>query len=394
MIAVYLVFFLVALVRLTTFPIHTTQTNQPSSPFQDRTIIGTAIPSITAEFKSFGDVSWYESSFLLALCVLQLSFGLVFKYYSTKWTLFILTAIFEIGSIVCALAPNSHSLIIGRAITGIGGAGIGPGAYLFITQLVPLADRPKYLGSLGSCFGIASILGPILGGYLTSVTWRWCFWINVPMGGLALVVLFLLAPDLPPPMKPADGWRQRVADLDPVGFLLIGPSMICLLFALQFGGENHQWSQGRVLALFVVFGVLMVLFIAHQVRRGEKATVPPRIIGNRAVLCACIVGLCIGASLVTFSFYMPIWFQVVKGKTPQASGVSLIALLLSNVLFVIAGGVAVSKVGYYTPFAIAGGAILMIGAGLISTWTPNTSTGHLIGYEVKSPSASNCQCRY
>lgn len=319
--------------------------------------------------------------------MLQLSFGLVFQYYSTKWTIFTLTAIFEIGSIVCALAPNSHALIIGRAITGIGGAGIGPGSFLFVTLLVPLEERPKYLGSLGSCFGIASILGPVLGGYLTSVTWRWCFWINVPIGGLAMIVLFLLAPDLPPPLKPATTWRQRITDLDPVGFLLIAPSVVCLLFALQFGGQDHQWSQGRVLALFVVFGVLLILFVVHQARRGEKATVPPRVIGSRIVVCSCVVALCIGAAMVVFAFYMPIWFQVVKGKTPQSSGLSLIGLLLSNVVFVIAGGVLVSTVGYYLPFAVAGGALLTVGAGLISTLAPDTSTGRWVGFEVSLLSA-------
>ncbi|KAF5024487.1 hypothetical protein F66182_3427 [Fusarium sp. NRRL 66182] len=141
----------------------------------DRTIIGTAIPTISADFDSFGDIAWYESAFLLPLCVVQSSFGLVFKYYSTRWLLFALTATFEIGSIICASAPTSNALIVGRAITGIGGAGIGSGVFIYITLLSHLRERPKYLGSLGSAFGVASILGPILGGYLTSITWRWCF---------------------------------------------------------------------------------------------------------------------------------------------------------------------------------------------------------------------------
>lgn len=118
-------------------------------------------------------MAWYESAFLLPLCVLQLSFGLVLQHYSTKYAICILTVTFEIGSIICAAAPTSNALIVGRAITGIGAAGIGPGAYLFITLSVPLKDRPKFLGSLGSAFGISSILGPLLGGYLTSITWRW-----------------------------------------------------------------------------------------------------------------------------------------------------------------------------------------------------------------------------
>lgn len=342
---------------------------------QDRTIVGTAIPSISAEFNSFGDIAWYESAFLLPRCVLQLSFGLVLRYYSTKYVIFILTAVFEIGSIVCASAPNSSALIAGRAITGIGGAGIAPGAYLMITLIVPLQDRSKFLGSLGSAFGISSILGPILGGYLTSVTWRWCFWINVPIGGGALVLLLFLAPDLPPPAKPAESWKGKLLQLDPLGFTLIGPSISCLLFALEIGGQNQNWTAGRVVALFVVFAVLLVAFIGYQICQKGQSTLPPRIIGQRTVVAAGVISFCIGGGLVIYAFYLPVWFQVVQGKSPQSSGLSLLPLLLSNVFSVIVSGVLVSKVGYFSPFAIAGGAILVAGGALITTWTADISTG-------------------
>ncbi|CAF3591051.1 hypothetical protein FGSG_11092 [Fusarium graminearum PH-1] len=361
MVALFLVFFLIAL---------------------DRTIIGTAIPTISAEFNSFGDIAWYESAFLLPLCVFQLSFGLVFKYYSTKWVLFILTAIFEIGSIVCAAAPNSNALIVGRAITGIGGAGIGSGVFIYITLLFPLEERPKYLGSLGSAFGISSILGPILGGYLTSVNWRWCFWINVPIGGLSLFLLFILAPDRPSPVKPATTWRQKFLDLDPLGFLLVAGSIVSLLFALEFGKEDKAWSTGRVIALFVVFAILLVAFAGYQIWRGEKATIPPRILRQRTVLAACLFNFFIGTVLVIYAFYIPVWFQVVKGKSPQDSGIALLPLLLSNVVFVIVGGILVSTIGYCNPFAIGGSAILIVGAALITTWTADVEKGKWIGYQI------------
>ncbi|OAR02311.1 hypothetical protein LLEC1_00436 [Akanthomyces lecanii] len=361
MVALYLVFFLIAL---------------------DRTIIGTAIPSISTEFSSFGDIAWYESAFLLPLCVLQLSFGLVLKYYSTKHVLFVFTAIFEIGSIICAAAPTSSALIAGRAITGIGAAAIAPGVYLMITLIVPLQDRPKYLGSLGSAFGISSILGPVLGGYLTSVTWRWCFWINLPLGCTALVLLWVLAPDLPPPAQRAKTWRQKVWQLDPIGFLLIGPSISCLLFALQLGGKDQRWSGGRTVVLFVVFGVLLLAFVAYQLWKGNESTLPHKIMGQRTVLVACLVSFCIGAVLVIYAFYLPIWFQVVQGKSPQSSGLSLLPLLLSNVLSVVAGGILVSRLGYFTPFAIAGSAVLVAGGALITTWTADISMGKWIGYQI------------
>lgn len=130
------------------------------------------MPAISQQFQSFGDIAWYESGYLLPFCVLQLSFGRIYRYYSAKWTMVINIAIFEVGSIICAAAPSSKALIVGRVISGIGGAGVTPGAFLLITFLVPMQSRPKYIGSLGSVFGITSIVGPILGGYLTSITVR------------------------------------------------------------------------------------------------------------------------------------------------------------------------------------------------------------------------------
>lgn len=348
---------------------------------QDRTIIGTAIPAISNQFNSFGDIAWYESGFLLPHCALQLSFGLVYTYYSSKWVLIILVSIFEIGSIVCAAAPNSNALIVGRVIQGIGGAGIGSGAIILISMLVPLHARPQWTGGIGAVFGLASILGPLLGGYLTSVSWRWCFWINVPVGGVSLGCLILFTPKSPPAIKAAPTWRGKLDQLDPLGFILIAPSVICLLFAIEWGGSKYPWSSARIIALFVVFGVLLIAFIASQAWRGDKATLPPRILRQRSIISASVASVGVGAVLVIFAFYLPIWFQVIQGKSPQKSGLSLLPLLLSNVLAVIACGVGTSLIGYYTPFLIIGSGILIVGSALLTTWSVNIGAGIWIGYQ-------------
>lgn len=340
------------------------------------------MPSISDDFGSFGDIAWYESGFLLPLCMLQLSFGRVYKYYSTKWVLFALVAVFELGSIVCATAPSSNALIVGRVIAGIGAAGIAPGAFLSISILVPLQSRPKWTGGLGAVFGLASIIAPTISGYLTAVTWRWCFWINVPVGAVSLVLLVFLTPSRPPPDKPADTWQGRLDQLDPLGFVLVGPVVICLLFAVQWGGVRYAWGSGRIIALFVVSGVLGITFVASQAWRKDKATVPPQIFLQRSILVGCIAMLGIGSVLVIFAFYLPIWFQVVQGKSPQSSGLSLLALLLSNVLAVVLCGIATSIIGYYTQFIIIGGAVLIIGSALITTWQANIGPGIWIGYQV------------
>lgn len=350
---------------------------------QDRTIIGTAIPTITNEFNSFGDVAWYEAGFLLPLCVLQLTFGLVYRHYPAKWIICTLVFIFEIGSILCAAAPNSDALIVGRVIAGIGAGGINSGAFLLISILVPLESRPKCSGALGSVFGISSIIGPIIGGAFTQhVSWRWCFWINVPIGGVSLLLLLFLTPKRAPPIKAADTWLGKIKQLDPLGFILLAPAVICVLFALQWGGTTYAWNDWRIILLFVLFGVLGAAFVASQAYRKDKATVPPRIFLQRSILVGCLASFGIGSVLVTLAFYLPIWFQVIKGKSPEASGMALIPLLLSVVVAVITGGISTSIFGYYTPFFITGGALLSVGTGLISTWSVNVNSAHWIPFQV------------
>ena len=314
--------------------------------------------------------------------MLQLSFGRIYKYYSAKWVLVVLVAIFEIGSIVCATAPTSDALIVGRAIAGIGGAGIASGVFTLISILVPLQLRPKYSGGLGAVFGVASITAPVLSGYLTAVTWRWCFWINVPIGGLSLAFLVFFTPKSPSPIKAAESWRGKFSQLDPLGFILIGPSIICLIFAIQWGGTRYSWNNGRIIALFVVFGVLFLAFIVSQAWRKGQATIPPHIFLQRSIFAGCIANLGIGSVLVIYAFYLPIWFQVIQGKSPQNSGLSLLPLLLSNVLAVISGGIATSMIGYYTQFMIVGSAILIVGSALITTWGAHVGAGMWIGYQV------------
>ncbi|KAK5065411.1 hypothetical protein LTR84_001249 [Exophiala bonariae] len=347
----------------------------------DRTIIGTAIPVITNQFNSFGDVAWYEAGFLLPFCALQLSFGRVYKYYSTKWILVALVAIFEIGSVVCAAAPTSNALIVGRVVSGIGAAGIASGSFMLITLLLPLQKRPKYAGGLGAVFGVASILGPIAGGNLTQVSWRWCFWINAAIGGVSLLLL-LLVPDRAPPVKPATTWWGKIRQLDPLGFVLISSTTTCLLFALQWGGVQYAWNDGRIIALFVISGVLVIIFIAAQAWMKNDATVPWKVISQRSILASCFAQAGIGPVLVGYAFYLPIWFQVIQGESPQSSGLSLLPLLLSNVIAVMVVGLATSKLGYYTPFMIVGGVVVILGSALITTWTVNVGAGKWISYQV------------
>lgn len=241
---------------------------------------------------------------------------------------------------------------------------------------------------MGSVFGITSILGPILGGVFTSINWRWCFWVNLPFGGISMVMLALLTPKCDAPVKRSSTWRGKFLELDPLGFALIAPCLVCLLIAVQFGGTKYPWGSATVIVLFVVSALLGIAFSVSQIWRGDKGTMPPRIILQRTILVASIASVGIGAILVLFPFFLPIWFQVIQDKSPRSSGLALIPLLLSTVLSVMGGGIFTSTVGYYNPLLIVGSAILMVGAGLLSTWSVSPGNAAIIGYQVSARHAS------
>ena len=209
------------------------------------------------------------------------------------------------------------------------------------------------------------------------------FWINLPIGAFALLVLVIATPRSPPPSQPAATFWGKIKQLDPIGFFFVAPAAVCLLFALQWGGIRYPWSDVRIIVLFVLGGVLVAAFVAVQIWLKDEATVPPKIVRQRSILAAIVMSLGTGTTIVVYSFYLPIWFQVVRVDTPQSSGVSLLAFLLSVVVMVVLSGVGTSVLGYYNPWAIAGGVLLIVGSGLITTWRPDTSTGILVGFQVR-----------
>ncbi|KAI1324143.1 MFS general substrate transporter [Xylariaceae sp. FL0255] len=348
----------------------------------DRTIVGTASPRITEEFHSLGDIGWYGSAYQLTTAASQLLFGRIYKFYETKKTFLLTVVLFEVGSVVCGAAPNSIAFIIGRAIAGVGGAGVFSGCTIIMISMVPLHKRPMFQGAFGAVFGLASVLGPIVGGALTEgVSWRWCFYINLPIGAAAVVcIIFILRPSQPQ-HPPATIWQQ-IRRLDPLGTLLFVPSIVSLLIALQWGGSTYSWGNYRIIVLFVFFGVLLIGFICVQIFMPETATVPARIICKRSIIFATLFMFSLAGSFLLVVYYLPIWFQVVKGASPAQSGVYTIPFVLSMVIGSTLSGVFTQKVGYYVPAMIASPSLLAAGQGLMSTFAVNTGSSHWIGFQV------------
>ncbi|KAI0019540.1 major facilitator superfamily domain-containing protein [Xylariomycetidae sp. FL0641] len=347
----------------------------------DRTIIGTATPQITEEFHSQGDIGWYGSAYQLTTAASQLLFGRVYRFYDVKITFLVSVAVFEIGSLVCGVAPSSITFIIGRAIAGLGSAGIFSGVQIIMIPMVPLRKRPMFQGLFGTVFGLASVLGPLVGGAFTDgATWRWCFYVNLPIGAVAAVCLiFMLHPPKRPTVK-ATIWEQ-VVRLDPLGTLCFVPSVVSLLIALQWGGSTYSWGSWRIILLLTVFAVLFVAFGAVQYFLPNSATVPLRVIRRRSILAGAIFMFALAGSMLMCIYYLPIWFQVVKGASAVQSGIYTLPFVLSLVTASIGSGIITGKIGYYVPAMIASPSIMAVGQGLMSTFTITENVSHWVGYQ-------------
>lgn len=348
----------------------------------DNTIIATATPRITDQFQSLDSVGWYASAYLLTACSFPLIFGKLYTFFPIKWVFLMAITIFEVGSAVCGAAPSSPALIVGRAIAGLGAAGIFSGGLIIVAYSVPLHQRPLYNALFGSMYGIASVVGPLLGGAFTDhVTWRWCFYINLPIGGFTIFAILIF---LKPPKQTlvASSWKEKLNQFDPIGTAVFIPAIVCLLLALQWGGTKYAWSNGRIIALLVLFGVLIIVFIGIQVWKGEYATVPLRIVRQRSVAFAALFAFSLGSSFFVIVYFVPIWFQAIKGVSATKSGIMCIPMVLSMVVFSLIGGGTVTALGYYVPLFYLSAVLASIGVGLLTTFTTTSGHPQWIGYQV------------
>ncbi|KAK7045105.1 major facilitator transporter-like protein [Favolaschia claudopus] len=357
----------------------------------DQTILSTALPRIASDFNAFTLQGWVATSFTLSQTVFILFYGQILRIFSTKWVMIAAIVIFEAGSLLCALSQNMSELIAGRTVSGVGAAGIFLVMFQIIAQSTSLEDRPRLLSFTSAVFGVASVIGPLIGGAFTDhVTWRWCFYINLPFGGLSVLgVLFVL--DASPPLgsdptKPRsrrDILRQ-VADLDFLGVTLVAAAITCLDLALQWGGNTKAWGDEDVIICFVLAAVAGAVFISWEIHKGERAMTPTSIFRTASVWAILAYSFLSRFALLLYSFYIPIFYQAVLHKTATASGINLIPYMLSIVATIILSGHIASRSGYYHPFLVIGPIFLAIGSGLLYSLTTSTPslTAKLIGYQI------------
>lgn len=228
--------------------------------------------------------------------------------------------------------------ILGRAVSGAGAAGIFSGGLSILAVVAPLSKRPLYTSALGSLFGVATITGPIIGGALTtSVSWRWCFYINLPVGAVTLVALALL---FRPPERPSDKMplMQKIQEIDIIGCLIFIPTIVMTLLALQWGGQKYPWKSATVIGLFCGSAGLATVFFLWEYRQGDKAMIPFSILLQRSILLSCLFSTLMFGAYLLNNYYIPEWFQIIKGASPLHSGVMTLPMVCTQIVASISAG--------------------------------------------------------
>jgi EmrB/QacA subfamily drug resistance transporter len=330
----------------------------------DQTIVSTALPTIVGDLGGLTHISWVVTAYLLAQTAVTPIYGKLGDLYGRKIVLQVALVVFLIGSALCGAAQNLTELIVFRAVQGLGGGGLIVGTMAAIGDVVAPRDRGRYQGMFGAVFGLASVIGPLLGGFLTtSLTWRWIFYVNLPIGVLAFAVLAATLPSR------SDETHHRI---DYLGAALLAGALSALVLCCTLGGTTYGWGSPVVVGLGVASLVLVVLF-ANAERRAAEPILPPRLFANPVFSVTSAIGLVVGFALFGSVTYLPLFLQVVNGASPTGSGLQILPLMLGLLITSIASGQIISRTGTYKPFPIAGTAVMVIGLALLSTMDASTT---------------------
>lgn len=345
----------------------------------DVTIITTALPTISEHFGSTAGYTWIGSAFLLANSASIPSWGKVSDIFGRKPMLLLANIIFMVGSLVAALSDSIGMLIAARAVQGIGGGGLIILVNIVIGDLFPLRIRGAFYGVIGGVWAIASSCGPIIGGAFTeAVSWRWCFYVNLPLDGLAFFILLFFLDVKTPRTNLLDGLKA----IDWLGSLLVVGGTLMLLFGLEYGGVSAPWDSAKVLCLIIIGAFTLVLFGLWEWKGAKYPIMPLQLFGKTTNLATLTLVFLHGFVFISGSYYLPLYFQSIRGATPILSGVYILPTAIALAVSSIATGAFVAKVGKYLPPIYFSFFMMTLGYGLFVDFDAHSGWAKIIIYQV------------
>jgi EmrB/QacA subfamily drug resistance transporter len=318
----------------------------------DQTIVGTALPTIVGQLGGINHYSWVVTAYLLASTASTPLYGKMADLYGRRPVFLFSIGTFLVGSLLAGLSQDMTQLIITRGIQGLGAGGLMTLAFTIISDVVSPRERGRYQGLFGAVFGVSSVAGPLVGGYFAETNWRWIFYINVPLGILAIVICYRVMRLIP--------FKRRDHTIDWLGALLLVAGVSCLLLALSWGGSTYAWGSGVIIGLFVAGTVLAVLFLVQESRVPEPI-LPLRLFRRPTFALANAAGFVLGLVMFGSIIFIPLYLQIVKGATPTNSGLLMLPMMAGIIVTSVLTGRATSRIGRYKWFPVAGTVVLVAG---------------------------------
>ncbi|MEH0938353.1 MDR family MFS transporter [Micromonospora psammae] len=339
----------------------------------DQTIVGTALPTIVGELGGINHYSWVVTAYLLASTASTPLYGKMADLYGRRPVFLFSIGTFLLGSLLAGLSQDMTQLIVTRGIQGVGAGGLLTLAFTIISDVVSPRDRGRYQGIFGAVFGVSSVAGPLVGGYFAETNWRWIFYINVPLAILAIVVCYHVLRLIP--------FTRREHAIDWLGAALLVAGVSCLLLALSWGGTEYDWGSAVIVGLFVAGGLLGVAFVLQEARVAEPI-LPLRLFRSATFALANSAGFVLGLVMFGSIIFIPLYLQIVKGASPTRSGLLMLPMMAGIIVTSVLTGRAMSRIGRYKWFPVAGSVVLLVGTLLFTRLEVETSLWVAFGFMV------------
>ncbi|KGO53547.1 Major facilitator superfamily domain, general substrate transporter [Penicillium expansum] len=351
----------------------------------DNTIVANIAPKIVNDFNGVEDLPWLSVGFMIGGMAMILPFGKIYTLFDAKWVFIVSTVVFMAASALCGGAPTMDAEIIGRVFAGAGGNGMYFGLLALISMNTSSQERPKWLSLSGLVWGLGTVLGPVVGGAFELYTWRWAFYINLLFGAILLPTYLFVIPSNDP--LPGTSRWQKLATFDWVGTVLSIGAFTTLVMGINFGGTLYLWNSGQTIALFVVSGILWIIFGLQQgfniATSTDRRILPIHLLTQKEPVLLFISCAAVGAVSYVSVDYVPIYFQFTQGDNAIQSAARLLPFIFLLITTIPLSGVMMSHVGYYKPWYVGGSIIALIPAVLMSTIVHvDTPSGVIYGLEI------------